>query len=79
MKKPANGIELARSEYPGGGLADELHHAIRSYLDSAIQMLTEANVLTDADFRSGACQVALCHTVHIHKHNSDTKDKLARF
>lgn len=70
MKKPANGIELARSE---------LHHAIRSYLDCAIQMLTEAIVLTDAHFRSGACQVALCHTVQIRKHNTDTKDKLARF
>lgn len=51
--------------------------AIRSNLDSVIQMLTEAIVLTDADFSSGVCQAALCDTAH--KHNSEANDNAARF
>lgn len=56
---------------PGGGLADARDYAIRSNLDSAIQTLTEAIVETDSDFSRGHCVT--------HQHNSEAKDKLARF
>lgn len=53
-------------------MADDRVPAIRSNVDSVIQMLTEAIVLPDAGFSSGLCQAALSQA-------SEANDNVARF